>query len=399
MQLKGRKILLGISASIAAYKTPALVRLLVKAGADVRVICTPAALDFVTPLSLSTVSKNPVYHTFVSNNQGEWVNHVELGMWADLFLIAPLSANTLAKMATGSCDNLLLATYLSAKCDVMVAPAMDLDMYLHPAVKQNLKTIASFGNRIIEAESGELASGLIGQGRMAEPENIVLEVEKFFSGGILSGFKVLVNAGPTYEAIDPVRYIGNRSSGKMGYAISEAFVAAGAEVTLISGPTALSKPNGLAKFVSIESADEMYDAVIAEAHEAQILVMSAAIADYKPAEFAHQKIKKNEDLLDLKLIKNRDILKQLGAQKTKNQFLCGFALETQDEEFHARRKLASKNLDCIILNSLNDAGAGFGYDTNKVSIITQKEKIDLSLNSKHEIAKQIVSFIAHEVSI
>jgi phosphopantothenoylcysteine decarboxylase/phosphopantothenate--cysteine ligase len=391
--MKGKRILLGISGGIAAYKCCALVRLMVKAGAQVQVVLTPDAADFVSPLTLSVLSKNPVLSTF-STKDGQWNNHVDLALQSDLIIIAPATANTIGKMANGLCDNLLLATYLSAKCPVMFAPAMDLDMHEHPSVKQNIQKLVDFGNLLIPAESGELASGLVGTGRMAEPETIIQHIENYFdSDKKLKGKKVLVTAGPTYEAIDPVRFIGNHSTGKMGLAIASAFAAQGAEVSLICGPGVQQVINSSnIQRIDVNTASEMHKACLEHFKKADIAVMSAAVADYRPAQAANQKIKKKSDTFTIELIKNPDILQDLGTKKTSKQILIGFALETQNEELNAKDKLKRKNLDMIVLNSLNDKGAGFGADTNKVTFIFKgKKNKDLPLMSKKEVAKAILS--------
>lgn len=393
--LSGKKIILGVTGSIAAYKSAVLTRLLVKSGAEVQVICTHAAKEFITPLTLSTLSKKSVLSEFVSNEAGEWNNHVDLGLWADVMIIAPTSANTLGKMANGICDNLLLAIYLSAKCPIFFAPAMDLDMYQHPTTKQNINKLTGFGNYLVKPNSGELASGLSGEGRMAEPEEIVEELSKFFSKNLpLKGKKALVSAGPTYENIDPVRFIGNHSSGKMGFAIAEQLAQQGAEVTLVSGPTSLSLNNKNINRIDVVSATQMYDACRANAATANIIVMAAAVADYTPVDVASEKIKKAGEEMSIALTKTTDILKELGKQKKDNQILVGFALETTNELLHAQQKLENKNLDFIVLNSMNDKGAGFGGDTNKVTIIDkQGEKKDIPLKSKQEVALDIVNKI------
>lgn len=387
--------MLGITGSIAAYKAAVLTRLLVKEGAEVQIIMTSSSRDFITPLTLSTLSKKPVLSDFVKNDAGEWNNHVELGLWADLMLIAPLSANTLAKMAEGMCDNLLLATYLSARCPVMVAPAMDLDMYAHPATSKNLQTIRSFGNEVIDAVDGELASGLSGQGRMAEPEHILDTVKSFFlSRQTLRGKKILVNAGPTYEPIDPVRFIGNHSSGKMGYAIAERFASMGAKVQLVSGPTSLNVQNKEIKLTRVTSAKEMLAACQKHFKTCDIAVLAAAVADYMPVKSADQKIKKKDKKLSLELTSTPDIAQKLGKLKKKSQVLVGFALETENEKSNASKKLNAKNFDMIVLNSLNDKGAGFGHDTNKVTIIRSDNKSKVfELKSKTEVANDII----HEI--
>lgn len=391
--LEGKKILLGITGSIAAYKSVHLVRLLVKAGAEVKVVMTPAAKDFVTPLTLSTLSRNPVLTDLF--DQQSWTNHVMLGRWADIMLIAPLSCNTLAKMAHGQCDNLLLATYLSATCPVVVAPAMDEDMWHHPSTSKNLQLLQSFGNAVIPVEKGELASGLFGDGRMAEPEQLVQYITgHFFTARPLAGRKALVTAGPTYEAIDPVRFIGNHSSGKMGIAIAKELYRQGAEVTLVAGPLHTSfSANGI-KLVNVTSAAEMYAACQEVFETADLAVMSAAVADYTPVTKAPEKIKKSDDTFQLELTKTKDILKSLGARKKKGQVLVGFALETTDEKNYALGKLEAKNADMIVLNSLNDAGAGFGYDTNKITIFQRNGKeIRFDTKSKEAVAKDIVDTI------
>ncbi len=390
--LQDKKILLGISGSIAAYKTATLVRLLVKAGAEVKVIMTPAATDFVTPLTLSTLSKNPVLSD-LSNNDS-WTNHVMLGRWADVMLIAPLSCNTLAKMAHGICDNLLLAVYLSATCPVVVAPAMDEDMWHHPSTKSNLKKLESFDNKIIPVDSGELASGLVGEGRMAEPENIIKWLEEYFtSKSPLKGKKALVTAGPTYEAIDPVRFIGNHSSGKMGIAIAEELQSQGAEVTLVLGPSSIAVKNGII-VTKVKSAEEMYEACNKVFEQSDIIIMSAAVADYTPVTVADEKIKNQEGELSITLTKTKDILKTLGEKKKPGQFIAGFALETNNEKEYALGKLKSKNADMIVLNSLQDKGAGFGHDTNKISIFDKDGKEYLfETKSKTAVASDIVNTI------
>ena len=390
--LKGKKIILGITGSIAAYKSAILIRLLVKQGADVKVIMTTASKDFVTPLSLSTLSKNEVLTDIADNDT--WANHVMLGRWADVMLIAPLSCNTLAKMATGLCDNLLMAVYLSATCPVVVAPAMDEDMWHHTSTKDNLKKITSFNNHIIPVENGELASGLIGAGRMAEPEHIISWLETFFSGQQeLKGKKVLVTAGPTYEAIDPVRFIGNHSSGKMGIAIAEELKSKGAVVTLVLGPSGVTVPENM-EVIKVKSANEMYEACISRFEGIDIAVMSAAVADYTPVSTANEKIKKNENSFNIELTKTKDILNSLGEKKKANQLLVGFALETNNEKEYALNKLQKKNADMIVLNSLNDAGAGFGHDTNKITIFDkQGNEYKFDTKSKKEVAKDIVNII------
>ncbi|PTM03176.1 MAG: bifunctional phosphopantothenoylcysteine decarboxylase/phosphopantothenate--cysteine ligase CoaBC [Bacteroidetes bacterium] len=394
--LSGKNILLGITAGIAAYKTASLVRLFIKAGANVKVVMTPASKDFITPLTLSTLSKNPVLSSFTNEDDenDNWNNHVELGLWADLFLIAPATANTLSKMSVGNSDNLLLATYLSAKCLVYFAPAMDLDMYKHESTKNSLKTLDSFGNIMIPAESGELASGLVGEGRMAEPESIVKFIENHIIKGLpLYNKKVIITAGPTYEAIDPVRFIGNHSSGKMGFEIAKAAANLGAEVVLITGPTHQQVNNDHVKVIPVVSASDMYDAVHAHFENTDVAILSAAVADYKPKFVANKKIKKKDNTLILELEKTKDILASLGKSK-KKQLLVGFALETNNELENAIKKLKNKNLDLIVLNSLSDKGAGFGGNTNKVTLITSEENItNYDLKSKAEVAKDILSEI------
>ena len=390
--LAGKKILLGITGGIAAYKTTFLVRLLIKAGAEVKIVLTESASSFVSPLTLSTLSKNPVLSSFVSENDDSisWNNHVELGLWADLMLIAPATANTLSKMANGSCDNLLLAIYLSAKCPVFFAPAMDLDMYKHPSTKASFEKLKSFRNIIIPATSGELASGLEGEGRMAEPEDIVDFIKNHLAQGLpLNNKKVLITAGPTYEAIDPVRFIGNHSSGLMGYELAKAAANLGAEVILVSGPSHLTISHDSVELIRVVSAEEMYDAVHQHYKTMDIVICAAAVADYRPKTVAGQKIKKKDAEISLELVKNKDILKSLGEQK-KQQFLVGFALETENEVENALGKLKNKNLDAIVLNSLNDIGAGFGKSTNKISFLDKNNKIKaFDLKTKAEAALDI----------
>jgi phosphopantothenoylcysteine decarboxylase/phosphopantothenate--cysteine ligase len=393
MSLKHKKILLGVTGSIAAYKSAVLIRLLVKAGAEVKVIMTNAAKDFISPLTLSTLSKNPVLHDLSDGTT--WANHVMLGRWADVMVIAPLSCNSLARMATGTCDNLLQAVYLSATCHVVVAPAMDEDMWKHPSTKMNLDKISSFGNKVIPVNSGELASGLYGEGRMAEPEEIITYLEDHFtSGGELSGKKALVTAGPTYEPIDPVRFVGNHSSGKMGIALARELYDRGAEVTLVLGPVAGRHDLEGLQVINVQTAAEMYDACVGEFPNTDIAVMAAAVADYTPAEVANEKIKKSDEGWSLQFTKTRDILKSLGEQKKKNQVLVGFALETHNEKMNAIGKLNSKNADLIVLNSLQDAGAGFGHDTNKTTIFDKAgNEFSFETKSKTAVAKDIVDVI------
>lgn len=400
MNLEGKRILLGVTGSIAAYKSAFLVRLLVKAGAEVQVIMTASALDFIGPLTLATLSKHPVLHTFQKDETGTWNNHVELGLWADLMIIAPLSANTLGKMANGLCDNLLLATYLSARCPVWVAPAMDLDMYQHPSVRKNLAIIQGFGNRLLDAESGELASGLSGQGRMMEPEKILEEIQRFFeSKGDFSGKKVALTMGPTQEAIDPVRFISNHSSGKMGLALAEAFLERGAEVWVISGPVAIPVNKEKFHWKDVNSAEEMFHAASAIHNQMDIVVFTAAVADYAPATVATEKIKKDEDAMQIRLKKIVDIAKELGSKKQPKQFHVGFALETENEEFHAKEKLQRKNFDLIVLNSMKENGAGFRLDTNRVTVFSKNGgQWKSPLASKSEIAQLILDHIKRESS-
>ncbi len=391
--VEGKKILLGICGSIAAYKSILLIRLLIKAGAEVKVIMTPSAKDFVTPLSISTISKNEVLSELFRNDT--WNNHVELGRWADVMLIAPLSCNTLAKMAGGICDNFLLTTYLSATCPVVVAPAMDEDMWLHPATKANVEKLQAIGNRVIPVEKGELASGLYGDGRMAEPEQIIsfLEMNFFFSPA-LKGKKALVTAGPTHEPFDPVRYIGNQSSGKMGVALARELAQRGAAVELVLGPSSIEINDPRIRVTRVQSAEELYKACLEIFPSVQIAVMSAAVADYTPVSFSSEKIKKNSETFTLELSRTKDILHALGEKKKTGQILVGFALENTDEADYARKKLKSKNADMIVLNSLNDAGAGFGFDTNQVTIFEKNGlEIPYGQKSKQQVARDIVDRI------
>ena len=397
--LNGKKILLGISGGIAAYKTATLVRLFIKAGAHVQVIMTPASKDFITPLTLSTLSKNSVYSSFYNKDDEneKWNNHVELGLWADLMVIAPATANTLSKMANGICDNLLLAAYLSAKCPVYFAPAMDLDMYIHPSTIASFKKLEQYGNTIIPAESGELASGLSGEGRMAEPENIISFLEADLESKLpLKGKKILITAGPTYEAIDPVRFIGNHSSGKMGYDIAQCAANLGASVILVSGTTHCTIDNNLVKIIKVVSAQEMFDACHLYFDDVDVVIAAAAVADYKPKNVASQKIKKEAIYFTIELEKTKDILYSLGQLK-KKQFLIGFALETENEIENAKLKIQKKNLDLIILNSLRDEGAGFGKSTNKITFINNKFEVEpMELKSKEAVAVDILNkVIAH----
>ncbi len=398
MELKGKKIVIGITASIAAYKIPLLVRLLKKAGADVQVIMTPNARDFVTPLTLSTLSERPVLSEPFDSLTGEWNSHVDLGRWADVMLFAPLSASTMGKMANAIADNFLVTTYISAKCPVYFAPAMDLDMYKHPANQNNIKKLQEYGNKIIEPQEGELASGLCGAGRMEEPEVIFnILKEELKKKGNLSGKKVIVTAGPTIEKIDPVRYIGNFSSGKMGFALAEAFEQSGASVTLITGPVSLDTPAGNIHRIEVESAAQMLDTIQKEFLHNDILVMSAAVADYKPADISKSKIKKSEEHWQLELNKNPDILETIGKKKKPDQKIIGFALETDNAIANATGKLQKKNLDMIVLNSLQDEGAGFGSNTNKVTLITATNKLELPLKKKKEVAQDIVNYFVGNI--
>jgi phosphopantothenoylcysteine decarboxylase/phosphopantothenate--cysteine ligase len=390
--LQGKKILLGVTGSIAAYKTATLVRLLVKAGAEVQVLMTPEATGFITPLTLSTLSRRPALHAL--EEEGSWNNHVALGRWADIMLIAPASANTLAKMAAGLCDNLLLAVYLSAACPVMIAPAMDEDMWHHPATARNVRLLREAGHLLLPVEAGELASGLVGEGRMSEPEHITGQLENYFKeAGALKGKTALVTAGPTYESIDPVRFIGNHSSGKMGIAIADELAARGAAVELVLGPSG-ETPGAGVRVTRVKTAAEMWEACLRLFRGADITVMAAAVADYRPAAPADKKIKKEAGPLQLSLEKTGDILRELGSLKRARQFLVGFALETDDEEIHALKKLKEKNLDLIVLNSLRDAGAGFTHDTNKVTLFTADgQKRALPLKTKQEVAADVVRVI------
>ncbi|WP_367210599.1 bifunctional phosphopantothenoylcysteine decarboxylase/phosphopantothenate--cysteine ligase CoaBC [Sphingobacterium sp. R2] len=394
MALAGKNIVIAVCGSIAAYKIAPLIRMLIKADAQINVIMSKEATAFITPLTLSTLSKKPVLIDYYQPNTGEWNNHVEIALSADYILVAPATANTISKMATGLCDNLLTAVYLSAKCPVLFAPAMDLDMWKHPSTQSNIKKLSSYGNILIPPENGELASGLIGEGRMAEPEEIMDFLVKFSDRGLpLSGKKALVSAGPTYEAIDPVRFIGNHSSGKMGYAIAAQLKELGADVTLISGPSALKSPQGILK-ISVTSAADMLGACEEHFQTADIVVMSAAVADYTPIHVASQKIKKKENKFAIELKKTVDILATLGAKKNEQQLLIGFALETNNELENAKDKLIRKNLDFIVLNSMQDKGAGFATDTNKVTIIERSGNIhEFSLKSKEEVAEDICSII------
>lgn len=399
--MQGKRILLGITGGIAAYKIAFLIRLLKKSGAEVKCIMTPASSDFISPLVVSTLSENPVSIEFWNKQDGTWNNHVDFGLWADIFVIAPLTANTLSKMAVGSCDNLLLATFLSMKSKTIVAPAMDLDMYAHPTTTRNLAQLEADGILIIPAEDGELASGLHGTGRMAEPETIFAQIENYFESKKdpkIKGKKVLITAGPTYENIDPVRFIGNHSSGKMGFAIAEQFLENGAEVILITGPTKLSLEHPKLTLVRIHSAEEMLSEVQKVWDSTDFGVFSAAVADYRPAKIADEKIKKSENEMTIRLIKNPDILLWAGEHKTK-QILVGFALETNDLEINARKKLEKKNLNFIVMNTIADSGAGFGHDTNKISILDDHNNFEaFELKSKNEVAKDIIDYLKNYIA-
>tara|TARA_Y100000766_G_scaffold39933_1_gene30061 strand:+ start:3376 stop:4578 length:1203 start_codon:yes stop_codon:yes gene_type:complete len=393
--LSGKKILLGISGGIAAYKTPNLVRSFIKQGAEVKVVMTDSAKEFVTPLSLSTVSNNPVFSSFKSDeDDGMWNNHVELGLWCDIMLICPATANTLFKMANGNCDNLLIAVYLSCKSDVFFAPAMDLDMYKHNSTKESVKKLQSFGNILIPPAVGELASGLSGEGRLPEPEEVVEFIHNHYSANLpLNGKKVLISAGPTVEQLDPVRFISNHSSGKMGYSLAETALSLGGDVTLVSGPTNQIISSKKIHLINVKTGNEMYSNVLDNYEDADIVIMAAAVSDYKPKEFSQKKIKKDNKEINIKFEKTTDILNELGKHK-KNQFLVGFALENDNEIINAKTKLKNKNLDLIVLNSLNDKGAGFGYDTNKVSLIDKSDEIvTFDLKEKSMVALDIFNYI------
>jgi phosphopantothenoylcysteine decarboxylase / phosphopantothenate---cysteine ligase len=395
INMRDKRILLGITGGIAAYKIASLIRLLIKSGAEVRCIMTPASCDFISPLTVATLSKNPVGIDFWDKKDGSWENHVEYGLWADLFVVAPLTANTLAKFASGICDNLLCATYFSMKAPCLVAPAMDLDMYQHPTVKRNLKTLAQDGVGVIPPGNGELASGLIGEGRLAEPEQIFSAIDVFFNGEKkLKGRTVLITAGPTYESIDPVRFIGNHSTGKMGYALANACADLGAEVILLSGPSKEKMAHPSVKLVKVNSADEMFEEVKKYWGVSHLGIFSAAVADYKPAVIANQKIKKSEDVMHLELVKNPDLLQWAGAHKTDGQLLVGFALETNKAIEHGMGKLRKKNLDFIVVNTLEDEGAGFGGDTNKIVILDKdNNSTEFELMSKQKVASSILDLV------
>ena len=393
--LKGKRIIVGITGGIAAYKTSFLIRELKKKGAEVKCILTPASSDFISPLTISTLSQNPVYQNFWNKESGEWENHVELGMWGDLMVIAPLTANTLAKLANGFCDNLLCATYLSAKCPVMVAPAMDLDMYSHPTTDRNLKTIEAHGVKVIPAESGFLASGLSGKGRMAEPDTILSHIESFFKNKeTMAGQKVLITAGPTYESIDPVRFIGNHSSGKMGFALAEKCLERGAEVVLITGPTICELTHQNLERIDVFSAREMLAATQQHFPNCTGGIFSAAVADYRPKNIASQKIKKSDEDMTVEMIKNPDIIKTIGESKKKEHWLVGFALETSNAIENGTKKLKAKNLDLIVINTLEDKGAGFGHDTNKVTLLDKNNKtLKFELQLKKDVADNILDYL------
>lgn len=393
--LKGKRIVIGVTGGIAAYKISFLIRLLKQLGAEVKCILTPASSDFITPLTVSTLSQNPAYIEFWNEENGEWTNHVELGAWGDLMVIAPLTANSLAKLANGFCDNLLGATYLSAKCPVMIAPAMDLDMYAHATTAENLKKIEDHGVKIIPAEDGFLASGLIGKGRMAEPETILEEIKSFFEiSDSMKGQKVLITAGPTYEAIDPVRFIGNHSTGKMGFALAEKCLARGAEVVLVTGPTQQTLQHKNLTRINIKSAREMLAAAQTHFPSCNGGIFSAAVADYRPKEVADKKIKKNDEEMTISLVKNPDVLHTIGETKNENQWLVGFALETNDALENAAKKLKKKHLDLIVVNTLEDIGAGFGHDTNKITLLDVNNKTTkFELKSKKEVANNILDYL------
>lgn len=397
--LRGKKIIIGITGSIAAYKIPLLIRLLKKEGAEVQIVMTPFATEFVTPLTLSTLSERPVLIDFFDKGDGSWHSHVDLGLWADMIIVAPLSANTMAKMATGIADNLLLTVLLSAKCPVYFAPAMDLDMYRHPSTKRNIEILQSYGYQLIEPTEGELASGLVGFGRLKEPENIFAIIkEALLPASLLSGKKVLISAGPTFEPIDPVRFIGNRSSGLMGIELAKAFAAKGANVKLVLGPSRYNFIHPAVTIEKVATAAEMYKAVSADYSDAEITVMAAAVADFTPAKVGKEKIKKADGMTSIELKPTTDILKELGKNKKNEQLLIGFSLETENEKENASKKLKAKNLDLIILNSLKDKGAGFEFDTNKVSLIhASGEIVEIPLKHKSEIAKEIVTYIEQKL--
>ena len=398
--LQGKKIILGVTGSIAAYKSAQLIRLLIKEGVEIKVIMTPLAKEFITPLTLATLSKNPILIDFFDPTNGDWNSHVDLGLWADAYLIAPATANTIGKMAAGIADNLLLTTYLSAKCPVFVAPAMDLDMFAHPAMTRNLDSLKTNGNYVIEPSTGELASGLEGKGRMEDPEKIVFYLKDYFTTKPLKGKKILITAGPTYEKIDPVRFVGNYSTGKMGYALAEICADKGADVCLVSGPVQLKTVHPAIERINVESAKEMYDEVMNRFYGMDGAILCAAVADFTPVEEAMTKLKRENENLLLELKPTLDIAKSVGNMKTESQFLVGFALETNNEEANATGKLITKNFDFIVLNSLNDSQAGFGYDTNKISIIHRSGlKKEFELKSKKDVADDIINEILLTIEI
>ena len=393
--IKGKKIVLGITGSIAAYKAAVLARALIKKGAEVQIVITPAGKEFITPLTLSTITSKPVISEFFARRDGTWHSHVDLGLWADAMVIAPATASTIGKMANGIADNMLITTYLSMKAPVFVAPAMDLDMYAHPSTQKNLDTLRLYGNVIIEPAEGELASHLVGKGRMEEPEKIVEVLENFFTEGMdLKGKKIMITAGPTYEKIDPVRFIGNYSSGKMGYALAECCAERGAEVILVSGPVSITEKHPNIRKISVESAEEMYQAAVREFTGSDAAILCAAVADFTPESQSEQKIKREKEDLVLRLKPTHDIAAALGKLKKENQIMIGFALETNDEVEHAKDKLERKNLDFIVLNSLNDKGAGFRHDTNKITIIDKNSVTEFPLKDKKEVAADIINHLA-----
>ncbi len=398
--MQGKKIIVGITGSIAAYKSALLVRLLVKAGAEVKVIMTPAAKDFITPLTMSVLSKDDVLSDTFEDKSGRWTNHVELGLWADLIIVAPATANTVGKMATGLCDNLLLMTYLSARCPVFIAPAMDLDMWKHASTQENIKLLQGRGIHLLAPADGELASGLSGEGRMEEPEAIYKSLSEFLNESLpLKGIKALVSAGPTYEAIDPVRFIGNRSTGTMGFKIADELSRQGAKVTLVAGPSSATSVQKAVTRINVESASEMLDACLKFAPDSNLIIMSAAVADYRPENISETKIKKGDGIPQIPLTATKDILTELGSKKKPGQILVGFALETNNELDNAKAKLKNKNLDLIVLNSLQDEGAGFGTDTNKISIIDKDGGVTpYATKPKKEVAEDIVAFIISRIN-
>lgn len=399
--LRGKNILVGVTGSIAAYKSAVLIRALVKEGASVKVVMTPFAKEFISPLTLSTLSKHPVHVDFFDSKSGEWSSHVDLGIWADIYVIAPATANSIAKFSNGICEDLLAAVYLSARCPVFVAPAMDLDMYQHPSTRKNIETLVSYGNHIISADFGELASGLVGEGRMAEPEQIIQVISQYLkSQQSLEGKNALVTAGPTQEAIDPVRFIGNHSSGKMGYAIAEELANRGAQVTLVSGPTNLNASHPKINKVKVSSAQEMYDKCDEVFEESDIIVLSAAVADYRPELVADEKMKKTGEVMNLKLLETVDIASSLGERKRKDQIFVGFALESENELENAKNKLRKKNFDLIVLNSMKEKGATFGHDTNKITIIDRNGSVrEFGLKKKTEVAVDILNEIQKRINV